>query len=54
MRVLVLEKVDMVTSAGVTQQGSFRGKRMSTSLLYHAFGLHGYCRIHGIPVLKKS
>ena len=38
----VLEKVDMLSSLGVTQPVSRGGNSMSTSLLYHAFGLVGY------------
>src|ERR1700739_4391238 len=32
----------MLSSHGVMQQGSSGGSSMSTSLLYHAFGLVGY------------
>ncbi len=41
-RASALENVDMVPSHGVTTTDSPRGKRMSTSLLYHAFGIVGY------------
>src|SRR5271167_5272075 len=41
MRAVPLENVDMLPSHGVTQTTRGR-KHMSTSLLYHAFGLHGY------------
>jgi hypothetical protein len=42
MRVWVLEKVNMPSFHGVMQQGPRGGSRMSTSLLYHGFGLVGY------------
>ena len=38
MRVLVLEKVNMLPFHGVMSQDSRGGISMSTSLLYHAFG----------------
>jgi transposase len=37
-----LEIVDMVAFHGVTSKGSLKGKHMSTSLLYHRFGIVGY------------
>src|SRR5687767_11350230 len=40
---LVLENVDMLTTLEVTQKPpSGEGRSMSTSLLYHSFGLIGY------------
>src|ERR1700687_2795914 len=42
MRMLVLENVDMVSFHGVTTTSSLRGRAMSTTLLYHRFGIVGY------------
>src|SRR5260370_18781425 len=42
MRMLVLEKGDMVSFHGVTTTSSLRGRSMSTSLLYYRFGIIGY------------
>src|SRR5277367_4030166 len=42
MRFVGLENVDMVPSHGVTSTHSLRGIHMSTSLLYHGFGVVGY------------
>src|ERR1700733_8646042 len=42
MRVLILEKVDMLAFHGVTTTSSLRGRSMSTSLLYHRFVFVGY------------
>src|ERR1700693_601438 len=42
MRLVVLERVDMVSFHGVTTTSSLRGSAMSTSLLYHRFGIVGY------------
>ena len=42
MRLLVLENVDMLAFHGVTTTSSLRGRGMSTSLLYHCFGVVGY------------
>src|SRR6185369_7469119 len=42
MRMFALERVDMVPLHGVTTTSSLRGSPMSTSLLYHRFGLVGY------------
>src|SRR5450755_4337364 len=41
MRMLVLENVDMVSFHGVTTTSSLRERPMSTSLLYHRFGIFG-------------
>src|SRR6266478_3282067 len=48
MRMLVLESVDMVSFHGVTSTSSLRGRSMSTSLLYHRFGLVGYRQVREI------
>src|SRR6266700_947707 len=42
----VLEKVDMLPFHWVTQKHPPRGKDMSTSLLYHGFGLVGYRQVN--------
>src|SRR5438128_2578910 len=42
MRLLTLENVDMLSFHGVTTTSSLRGRGMSTSLLYHSFGISGY------------
>src|SRR5260370_40638231 len=41
-RVFWFESVDMLPSHGVTFPISWRGRIMSTSLLYHRFGIVGY------------
>src|SRR5258708_22156185 len=48
MRMFVLENVDMVSFHGVTSTSSLRGRSMSTSLLYHRFGLVGYRQVREI------
>src|SRR3984885_8317309 len=42
MRMLAVESVDMVSFHGVTTTHSLRGRAMSTTLLYHRFGIVGY------------
>src|SRR5947207_13076733 len=42
MRMFVLENVDMASFHGVITTTSSKGPHMSTSLLYHRFGIVGY------------
>src|SRR5260370_40474621 len=42
MRLLILENVNMLAFHGVTTTHSLRGRGMSTTLLYHCFGVVGY------------
>jgi transposase len=42
MRAVMVENVDMVSFHGVASTSSLRGIAMSTSLLYHRFGIVGY------------